>query len=416
MNSNRFFGGVISGTVHDVAILIEGPGANNNNCFFGIIVEPSKTSMGHIVVTHRSWVEFYGLRLEARKQAEYFPNVPAIKFETCENVLSGGMIGHSWIDADFSCNPRVEASTAKFIDMKASTDNRFPNPAFSNADDGAMSLEGWALSGAQAMTTVQQAGVSERVPGFRVLTITVAGGATATLSPSSWQVDPPGGLRAASEAGCAFGAYINVSYSGAMRARATMKAPSGSLITSATHLGDDHWRFISMASGYDPDNGPLPKFYLTNDLAFPADFHVTAPSFAFGRAAPSVGSVIGSGVGGYLSLVANGGIAARSIPVLQSSLDAAANSELTLDRDANTFILDLTMGSAIRRLNQKTATRFLPGTVITLLFEQSGVIVFNSGYIQLASATGSSWSSTVGASMALLARSTGTWQEVWSQN
>ena len=39
VNSNRFFGGVISGTTHDAAILIEGPGANNLNIFFGITVE-----------------------------------------------------------------------------------------------------------------------------------------------------------------------------------------------------------------------------------------------------------------------------------------------------------------------------------------------------------------------------------------
>ena len=43
VNSNRWFGGVISGSITDVAILIEGPGANNQNVFFGITVEPSQT-------------------------------------------------------------------------------------------------------------------------------------------------------------------------------------------------------------------------------------------------------------------------------------------------------------------------------------------------------------------------------------
>ena len=56
------------------------------------------TALGHIVVSGaKSWVEFYGLRLEARKQDAA---VAAIRFESCDNVVSGGMVGHSWVDAD----------------------------------------------------------------------------------------------------------------------------------------------------------------------------------------------------------------------------------------------------------------------------------------------------------------------------
>ena len=96
-------------------------------------------------------------------------------------------------------------------------------------------------------------------------------------------------------------------------------------------------------------------------------------------------------------------------------MNSAANSELTLHRDANVFVLTLVTGSNIRRLNQQSASRFVPGTVITLLFEESGVTVYSSGYIRLAGATGLSWSSTVRASMTLLAEAAGTWREVSSQ-
>ena len=106
-------------------------------------------------------------------------------------------------------------------------------------------MEGWILSGAQAMTTVPQVDVSDRVPGYRTLTITVAAGSVATLIPSPWAAEPPGGRRAASEAGCAFGMFVNTSQYGPVVA--TMKSPSGSLVASASHPGDGNWRYIGMA-------------------------------------------------------------------------------------------------------------------------------------------------------------------------
>ena len=274
-----------------------------------------------------------------------------------------------------------------------------------------MNMEGWILSGAQAMTTVPQVDVSDRVPGFRTLTITVAAGSVATLIPSPWAAEPPGGRRAASEAGCAFGMFVNTSQYGPVVA--TMKSPSGSLVASASHPGDGNWRFIGMASGFDPSNGPLPKFYFQNDQnSDPLVVHVTAPAFAFGRSAPSVGSAAGSNVGGYTSLVANGGITGRSSTVEQSQL-SLPTGELTLQRDANLFIVGLTTNSNIRRLNQKAADRFLAGTVITLVFEQSGVHIRHGGYLSLHSET--DWISTAGASMTMFAKPSGTWQEISSQ-
>ena len=324
-----------------------------------------------------------------------------------------------------SCNPKVDIVNAMSSNpftggsYGAGVDNTFPNPSFSNVEnEGTLDVEGWILSGAQARTTEPQVGISERVPGFRVLTITVASGGTATLAPSPayWQAKPPGGsFSAASAAGCGFGVFVNTNQP-AGYVVATMKALSGSMVSSAAHVADGRWRFVGMLSSFDPTNGPLPKFYFQNTQGtVPLVVHVTAPSFSFGHTAPSVGSAAGGGTGGYLALVASGGIAGRAASVGPSSLNSAANSELTLHRDANVFVLTLVTGSNIRRLNQQSASRFVPGTVITLLFEESGVTVYSSGYIRLAGATGLSWSSTVRASMTLLAEAAGTWREVSSQ-
>ncbi|MDC0373365.1 hypothetical protein OAM49_00525 [bacterium] len=46
---------------------------------------------------------------------------------------------------------------------------------------------------------------------------------------------------------------------------------------------------------------------------------------------------------------------------------------------------------------------------------EAGVTVHSSGYIELASATGSSFSSTAGATLTLLARPHGVWRELWNQ-
>jgi len=47
VNSNNFLRGAISGQMTDYAILAEGPGACNDNKFFGMVIEPSKTNVAY---------------------------------------------------------------------------------------------------------------------------------------------------------------------------------------------------------------------------------------------------------------------------------------------------------------------------------------------------------------------------------
>ena len=179
-----------------------------------------------------------------------------------------------------------------------------------------------------------------------------------------------------------------------------------------------------MRSPFDAATGPRPTFYFNNagkwDLGRPFVAHFTAPAFAYGRAAPPIGAAAGAGAGGYLAIVAAGAIAARASAVVGGAALDGAKNELMLPRDANVFTLALPGGSDVRRLNNRAASaavagRFLPGTVVTLLFEEAGVTVHSSGYIELASATGSSFSSTAGATLTLLARPHGVWRELWNQ-
>lgn len=65
INSLSFFGGVISGTTEEYGILIEGPGAVNQNVFQSMVVEPYKTKYGHLVVRGaKSWVDVQNCRFE----------------------------------------------------------------------------------------------------------------------------------------------------------------------------------------------------------------------------------------------------------------------------------------------------------------------------------------------------------------
>ena len=79
---------------------------------------------------------------------------------------------------------------------------------------------------------------------------------------------------------------------------------------------------------------------------------------------------------------------------------------IVLPKEGNVFEISGTQD--IHRINDSTADRFPKGTTITLLFNDAGVGILNSVYINLKS----SYTSTINSSLTLISNGNGTWREL----
>ena len=86
------------------------------------------------------------------------------------------------------------------------------------------------------------------------------------------------------------------------------------------------------------------------------------------------------------------------------------NGFLTLPLTANYF--EITNTKNIHRINFLTKDRVPKGTIITLLFNTSGVSVTNSGYLNLKGG----FTSVMNGSITLMSNGNGTWREVDRNN
>lgn len=361
VNSNQFHGGAISGTISDVAVLAEGPGACNDNKFYGMVIEPGETSITHVYVKGpKTNVRMHDVRLEGTGMVTFNRPLVIVENDSYNNVMNG-MLGHTHVQADLLRNPDIDFVSAKTVGIDPPPLNLFSNGAL-NAFDGANDLPGWNLPGANRIITV----VPEEVfANHQVLHIDYLGwGGAFKLSPKTLPKSPI-------YSQCTFGIYARSSVAGSIVA--TMRYESGSMISSTAHTGSGEWEFIAMSALYDATTKDAkPVFYITGDV------DITAPTFSYGGAPAAPGASLMSASGASMDGTLTMAMATATPPASGSFwvLPRTQGNLIQMDMQGNP-------SQTIIRINDRTADRFPLGTVVTLLFSEAGTTVKHSGYINL---------------------------------
>lgn len=411
VNSNSFYRGAVSGGGFDYCLKLEGPGANNNNIFEGIVLEPYVSTYGHIHVTG-AMTQLQGLfvRVEALQQPE---NVPMVHFgpETYGSHLSGlfsaGLVTGNRLAHE------LDIATGKFVGASFSNDNDFDNPSFRGVSSATGAVPGWTLTttgGGGLLSNVSVSNAQQLLERHNVLRLIVPAGATTTLKPAVSPRPAMGSLYRT----VSFGMYVRhvttPPPTATSRLFASFDTSETAVTTSGLHPADsDAFHFVSMVgavptspAGAAAPIALFPVFVFENSGAGPLHVEFSCPSFAWGEQTPQLESGSVRSAGGTMDGTLSTAVATVVPPT--------SGNYYTLPKDGNTFIFDSASYTfpTIIRLNHDGENRFPRGTVITLLFLGAGVSVSDSVYINIAKA----FTSTAHCSLTLLALDAGTWVEL----
>lgn len=376
VNSNAFYHGAVSGGGFDHCLFVEG---GNNNVFHGTIFEPYTSNVGHLIIDEGS-ITGIDIRIEGTLQPI---DKPLVKFSTSTygSRLTGVYSGGLTVDEGDNF---INFKSGKSLDFKNASSNLYTNSAFKGFNG--TSVPNWDISTGVTIE-VQPA---EMLENHQVLKLTVPSGVTAHLRPQP--VDLPQALASSIYDHVNFGAYIKTDQSNVVTT--ICKAPTG-IVTGGYHPGDSKWHSIGMTSLVNKTTSYDPKFYFQNTTGSPVVIYITTPMLTFGLTETELAPKPLSTLGGQLFG-----------PISMSMQSGTTASFMVLPKDGNVFEIDGT--TSIYRINHLLADRFPKGTVITLLFNNANVSVFNSVYIKL---TGH-FSSTTNGSLTLVSLGDGTWREM----
>lgn len=387
VNSNAFFHGAISGGGFDKALHING---GNNNLFYSTVIEPPSSTSGHIYVA-KGQITGYQIRVEGISQS---PSIPLIYFDSDadESYLSGHFSGGL---VENTGNNTIAFSSSKYVGETNSNSNQLVNASFySDATQGVPRF--WSLTGTGVVVSGDAAAL---IKGCKVLEVKVPPGITATLAPDN-KTTPQ--LYDHPEYDYAnFNVYVKTDESNMV---ATLMTGALGLGTSSFHSGNNDWQLLGLRVPTGASN-PLPKIWLDNSSGSDtAVAYLTSPAFTFGQSFPDRTSNPISGSGGVMTGSLTSGYTSHYSFI-------SGTNYLVLAHEGNYF--DITGTVTINRINHQTADQFLKGTVVTLLFDQTGCNVVNSAYIKLKSGF---TTATANSSLTLISNGDGTWREVSRNN
>jgi len=255
-------------------------------------------------------------------------------------------------------------------------------------------MPGWSLQHSQAELMVFE---PDLYPDHNVISIDYLnyGGAFKLMSDQTLKVEGHDFVT--------FGVYAKSSVPGSISA--AMRYTSGSIISSAPHSGNGEWEFIGMSALYSKT---APYFY----FSITGDVQLTAPTLTFGQTPATPGASLMSSSGARMSGTFTLGGAIGYPP----SEDSSPYFWVLPKNEGNVFMMDM-LGDPVRhihRLNHSGADRFPKGTVITLVFEESGTRVKHSAYIKLKS--NQDFVSVTQSSLTLVTKGSATWYEVSRNN
>ncbi|KAL3911829.1 MAG: hypothetical protein SGILL_007130 [Bacillariaceae sp.] len=388
VNSNTFYGGAISGTIEDAAVMADSVGACNDNTFYSMVIEPPKTAIAHVFVKgSKTNIRMHDVRLEGTEMA--FTNHPLVIIDPSSygNVLTG-MVGHTHVQADFNRNPGIDAMSAKSVSLDAAPLNHFWNAAFKGFDSEKNEMPGWETDENGEVSISDSS--EEYFANHNVIHVRHVDGYG-----GPFRLEPKELPRSNGHSMATFGIYARTTVPNAIVA--AMRYESGSIISSAGHSGSGEWEFIGMEGLYDKS---APYFY----FAITHDVELTAPTFVYGNTPATPGAELMSSSGARMAGTLSLGMATASPP------EDGGTKWVLPKNEGNIFTMDMG-GSAsrtIQRINESVGDRFPGGTVITLLFPEAGTTVQNGGYLFLKG----NFHSTARSSLTLVANGDPTWTEV----
>lgn len=395
-NTNQFFGGAINGGGFDYAIRVQG---GNDNRFWGMSVEPSSSTVGHIVV-ETGWITFDG-RLEGSSQSS---SVPLIDVWNTAGATTINGLGASGLVKNQG-NALLGMTGGKHAEPVRPSENRFANPGFGGVDTSARTITGWTVTetGGASTWTLD---TSVIVPGYQTIKIDVPAGGNVELKPTVVPALPDNSLR-----NVVFGLWVKTTT--AQSAFARINAPAG-VTSSGLHSGSGSWEAISMAQAFSATLSADPRFELPGG-AGGATFYVTAPYFTYGYAQPRNSAHLTTN-GGVLYGTLEGGACTISLPAAgDNAVYTTATAEVTAPKWGNVIHIAGT-ARTITRLNNVLANRMSTGTIVRLVFDIGGVGVTDGGpgFIDLTAAFTSAVPATTSGRSWLLLESNGdgTWYEL----
>jgi len=390
VNVNSFLGGGMSGGGFESGIYAEGPGACNDNKFYGMFVEPPDTTLAHVYVEgSKTNVRLHDVRLEATDKDLDRPIV-IVDDSSYGNVMTG-VLGHTHVQANLNRNPEIDLMSYKSVGLDPAPVNKFWNAAFKGWDGSAM--PGWRLVGSNA--NIALVDDSEALyPDHHVISVSYLNyGGAFKLMPDQTHLVPGHDY-------VTFGVYARSSVLGSISA--AMRYESGNIISSASHSGSGEWQFIGMSALYDKT---APYFY----FSITGDVELTAPTLTFGQSPATPGASLMSSSGARMAgtLALGTAVGLPPAPELQTPYYWKLPKN-----EGNIFIMDMQgdPDRTIIRLNHSTADRFPRGTIITMMFSEAGTTVKHNGYIKLKN--NQNFVSVPNSSISLMAGGSASWIEV----
>ncbi|MFK7946100.1 MAG: glycosyl hydrolase family 28-related protein [Saprospiraceae bacterium] len=383
VNSNAFYHCQISGGGFDYGLLIDG---GNNNVFHGLIIEPPSTNEGHLVVNEG---EIIGneIRIEGNSQGA---TKPLIYFETGtkDSKLTGTYAGGLTLDKG---NNYIGLRSGKAIQYRNSNVNKFKNATFFTPNG--TTIQDWDITGTGVYFQVLSPELTEN---HNVLKITIPAGTIMRIEPSALARPQVKDLPMYDQVNFGFHAKVsqnNIAYT-------ATNAPQG-WAASTAHSGSGEWEFVGMNAVVNRSTAAIFRFEVNNTTGGTITVYLSTPTLTFGNQLPTLDES---------PLFASGGTLTGQLTHAMATVTTPGNGFLTLPLNANYF--EITNTQTIFRINHLTADRVPKGTVITLLFNQSGTNVSNSGYLLLKGG----FTSVTNSSLTLISNGNGTWREVNRNN
>ena len=383
VNSNTWDHCQVSGGGFDYGMVIEG---GNNNIMNGVVIEPLSSNIGHLVVKKGELIGSE-MRIEGANQD---PKIPLILFykKTQNSTITGTYAGGLTLDKG---NNFINMKSGKAIHYKNSSYNRFKNATFFSPDNN--TITDWKVKGNNLTISVENPELS---PTHNVIKLTVPAGITATLEPDNLSRPKIKDLPLYDQVN--FGFHIKSTEPDIIFA--STNAPIG-WTNSSPYSGSDEWEFVGMNAEVNKVNQARFALIITNTTANEIDVYITTPTVSFGNQLPTLDEAPLFESGGKLNGLLIHALAEVTVP---------SDGYLTIPLTANYF--EVTNVANIQRLNHLTADRFPKGSTITLLFNNSGINVTNSGYINLKAG----YTSVTNGSLTLISNGNGTWREVNRNN
>lgn len=384
----------ISGTGFEHSILTEG-GLTTTD-WYGLSIQADCPSIGHFVLNTGS-VNLYGLLVESGDDACSDETVLIQLAENTRGSYIHGIAGKGRIIDNGSSF--IDLTGESSIGIRPSGNNLFQNAGFKGLVNDDLPLWDFITSSGYTTPSAIATEAAEWQENHNVLKLTIAANQKALFTPEALYF-----TKAYQNKECLFGAMIK---SGATDVKVSVgyeHCTGGTgFSASSKHPNDGNWHFIGKPSEMHDDNTcpPKPRFVFDNTAGTSdAVVYITTPSFVFHRGekpALEAGPITSAG-----------GIMTGTLTTSMLEVTSPATNTLQLTADANVF--QISGNNAINSINPSSDI-FAQGTMVTLLFEDSGLqITHDVNKIKLLGE--SNYTSEAYSTLKLLSLGDGTWQEL----